>query len=155
MGISDFRDRLIILPLPTRIYDPQIRLFRFGPPVEVAAYELALLPLALEDFDADLGRLTGDYVIDKANLYVMLLPSTFLSASLGTLRRKPSTIFVTKDVLNSLEMPQDFELSTALVRAMSGSVLVKSTFLTELFMTSAAVSFRISPRMPAEGGSKS
>ena len=53
MGIPDFRDRLINLPLPTRIYDPQIRLFRFGPSVEVAAYELAMLPLALEDFDAE------------------------------------------------------------------------------------------------------
>ena len=85
----------------------------------------------------------------------MFLPSTFLSASLGTLRRKPSTIFVTKDVLNSLEMPQGFELRTELVRAMSGSVLVKSTLLTEFFMTSAAVSFRISPRMLAVGGLKS
>ena len=67
---GDFRDQLIIPSLPTRIYDPQIRLFRFGPSVEVAAYELAVLPLALEDFDADLRRLKADDVIDKASLDV-------------------------------------------------------------------------------------
>ena len=73
MTSGDFHDQLLIFPLPTRIYDPQIRLFRFGPSVEVAAYELAMLPLALEDFDADLRRLKADNVTDKANLYVFAI----------------------------------------------------------------------------------
>ena len=65
MGIPDFRDRLINLPLPTRIYDPQIRLFRFGPSVEVATYELTVLPLALEDFDTEFGGLKTHHGFDK------------------------------------------------------------------------------------------
>ena len=41
------------LSLPLRVNDRQIRLFRIGPSVEVAANQLAVLPLALEDFDEE------------------------------------------------------------------------------------------------------
>ena len=54
-----------IQSLPLRVDDFQIRLFRFGPSVEVATYELTVLPLALEDFDTEFGGLKTHHGFDK------------------------------------------------------------------------------------------